>query len=78
MTMGMGTILRAKQIVVIATGRAKAQAVYKTIEAPVSEEWPSALLRNHADAYLIADNDAASEISSRVLKENSKCCFEPR
>lgn len=59
-SMGIGTILEAKKIILIASGKSKADAIYKTLNSPISEEVPSSFLREHKDVTLIIDEDAAS------------------
>lgn len=59
-SMGIGTILEAKKIILIASGKSKADAIYKTLNAPISEDVPSSFLREHNDVTLIIDEDAAS------------------
>lgn len=59
-SMGIGTILEAKKIILIASGKSKANAIYKTLNSPISEEVPSSFLREHKDVTLIIDEDAAS------------------
>lgn len=61
-TMGIGSILKAKKIVVMASGAAKADAVYGMLEGPVSTDCPASALRNHPDVVLIVDEEAASKL----------------
>ncbi|MGE5574464.1 MAG: glucosamine-6-phosphate deaminase [Bacteroidota bacterium] len=70
-TMGIGTILEARQIVLVASGRNKAHAVAGMIAGPVTEEAPASALRQHPDVTAILDREAASAalsglVSSRV------------
>ena len=62
LTMGMGTILKAKQIILLASGMKKAPAIAKTINGKVSTEIPASLLQLHRDVIIIVDKDAAREI----------------
>ena len=59
LTMGIGTILEAKQIVLIATGPDKAEAIKNTIEGPVSAYCPASILQMHANVTIVVDDDAA-------------------
>lgn len=61
-TMGMGTILKAKQIILLASGIKKASAIVKTIKGQVSTEIPASLLQLHRDVSIIVDEDAAREL----------------
>lgn len=59
LTMGINSIMKAKKIVLIATGESKADAIYKTINGEVTPEVPASVLKNHPDAILLIDKDAA-------------------
>jgi len=62
LTMGIGTILEARQIVLLATGSAKAPAVKQTIEGPVTAKCPSSALQLHPAVTVLLDTGAASEL----------------
>ena len=62
-TQGIGTIMKAKTILLIATGANKADAVKGMIEGPVDVKCPASVLQNHADAVIIVDEAAASKLS---------------
>lgn len=59
LTMGIDSIMQAKRIVLIATGEAKAQAVYNMIKGEVSPKCPASVLQKHEDAHIFLDRDAA-------------------
>ena len=59
-TMGVGTILRSREIWLLAAGTAKAAIVRDALEGPITPEVPASLLRTHPGALLIADDDAAA------------------
>jgi glucosamine-6-phosphate deaminase len=60
LTQGLGTILRARHLVLIATGAGKADAVARAIEGPVSASCPASVLQLHARASVLLDGDAAA------------------
>ena len=62
MTMGLESIMRAKKIVLIATGKNKAQAIYNLLKGPITEEVPCSILQNHNDVTIYCDEDAYSLI----------------
>lgn len=62
LTMGMGTIMKAKQIILLASGMKKAPAIAKTINGKVSTEVPASLLQLHRDVTIIVDKDAARDV----------------
>ena len=54
--------MRAKKIVLIATGNNKAQAVYDMISGPVTVDCPASILQRHPDVTVILDQEAASKL----------------
>ncbi len=62
-TMGIGTILRASKIILLAWGAAKAHAVKASVEGPMTEAVPASLLQNHSDCYFVTDTFAAAELT---------------
>ena len=61
-TMGLKSIMNAKRIVLIATGKNKAQAIFNLLKGPISEEAPCSILRKHHDCTIYVDEDAYSLI----------------
>lgn len=59
MTMGIGTIMRASKIFLLAWGEDKAQIVQKIVEGEVTQQIPASYLQNHTDIELIIDVNAA-------------------
>lgn len=59
LSMGIGTIMEAKEIVLIADKASKAEAVSKSVEGPVTERVPASLLREHQNVTFVVDKDAA-------------------
>ena len=57
--MGVATILHAKRIVLIATGKSKARCV-DLIEGPITPRLPASLLQVHRDVELMLDEAAAA------------------
>jgi glucosamine-6-phosphate deaminase len=60
LTQGIGTILRARHLVLIATGAAKADAVAAAVEGPLSASCPASVLQLHPHATVLVDAAAAS------------------
>ncbi|TDF97287.1 glucosamine-6-phosphate deaminase [Paenibacillus piri] len=59
-TMGIGTILEARSILLLASGAAKAEALYQLLKGDVSPDVPVTALRLHPSVHVIADEQAAS------------------
>ena len=62
-TQGIGTIMKAKAILLIATGANKAQAVKDMLEGPIDESCPASILQKHDDVTVIIDEAAACKLS---------------
>ncbi|AXY26620.1 glucosamine-6-phosphate deaminase [Suicoccus acidiformans] len=62
-TMGIASILNSKQIVLMAFGEAKAQAVKGMIEGSVTEALPASVLQTHENVTVLLDQDSASLLS---------------
>lgn len=62
-TMGISAILKAKRILLLAWGPAKAPVVRKSVEGNVTEQVPASLLQQHNDCTFIVDEAAASELT---------------
>jgi glucosamine-6-phosphate deaminase len=63
-TMGVGTILDARKIVLLAFGEHKAPIVHRAVEGPVTESVAASFLRQHPDAVFLLDQAAARELSA--------------
>ena len=59
-SMGIGSIMQARSIVLIATGSDKAQAVKDMITGPVTPRCPASVLQLHPSVNIMLDNEAAS------------------
>jgi glucosamine-6-phosphate deaminase len=64
-TMGVGTILDARKLILVATGKTKAKAIAQAVEGPVTSMITASALQLHRDADVIVDEAAASELTMR-------------
>lgn len=62
LTQGVGTILAARHLVLVALGRGKAEAVHQMVEGPVSALWPASALQLHPHVTVLLDGAAASRL----------------
>ena len=56
-TMGLKSIMSAKKILLIATGKSKKEAVEQLLNGEISETWPCTILRNHPDVVVYVDKE---------------------
>ncbi|MGE0144990.1 MAG: glucosamine-6-phosphate deaminase [Planctomycetota bacterium] len=64
-TMGIGTILGARRILLQSFGAKKADAVHAAVEGPLSSFWPASALQLHADVSFYVDAESASRLTMR-------------
>jgi glucosamine-6-phosphate deaminase len=64
-TQGIGTILEARHLVLLATGEGKADAVAATVEGPVAAVCPASALQLHPHVTVVLDPAAASRLELR-------------
>jgi len=62
-TMGVGTILEAKRIILLASGAPKAQIIATAIEGPITAQVTASALQLHRDVIVILDQEAAALLS---------------
>lgn len=63
LTMGLGTIMRARSIVLVAQGAHKAEAIAAAVEGPVTAMVPASILQLHPDVTIIVDEAAATRLA---------------
>ncbi|WP_027062918.1 glucosamine-6-phosphate deaminase [Mesoplasma seiffertii] len=63
-SMGLASIMNSKEIILIATGANKAEAIYHLVHGKVSEQWPCSILQNHENVTIIVDQEAAKLLES--------------
>lgn len=68
-TMGIGTIMRSDEIVLLAFGAGKADVVAKMIEGPISAACPASILQMHRKVTVVLDEAAASALALRAYYE---------
>ena len=64
-TMGVGTIMEAKKIILMASGKVKAKPIKNAIEGPISSMCSASAIQMHQKSMVIIDEAAASELSEK-------------
>ena len=54
--------MKSKQIILIATGKSKADAIYGLVNGDISPSCPASILQVHPDVHIFMDKDAASKL----------------
>lgn len=68
LTVGVGTVMDAREVVIIITGMAKSIALYKVVEEGVNHMWTVSMLQLHKKATIVCDEDATMELRVKTVK----------
>jgi len=68
LTVGVGTVMDAREVLIIITGIHKAFALYKCIEEGVNHMWTVSAIQLHRRAIIVCDEDATSELRIKTVK----------
>ena len=60
--MGVGTIMQAHELLLMASGVEKADAIKATVEGPIMAKYPATIVQLHEFATVLVDRDAASKL----------------
>ena len=66
--MGVGTLLDAREIVILANGLGKSRAVAAAVEGSVSHLWPVSAIQLHPKAIMVCDASATMELRVKTLR----------
>lgn len=66
-TMGVGTIMEAKRLLLLANGKMKSDAIKATVEGPVMAKYPATIVQLHRYATIIIDKEAASKLEGEYI-----------
>jgi len=68
LTVGVGTVMDAREVLVLITGANKAIALYKAIEEGVCHMWTVSAFQQHGNTLMVCDEDATLELRVRTVK----------
>ncbi len=68
LTIGIGTILDAKEVIIMATGKNKSEAVHQAIEGNINHVWTVTALQMHQHGIIVCDKDAASKLAPTTVE----------
>ena len=68
MSVGVATVLSAKEVVILALGPKKARAIGEAVEGPITHKNTVSALQNHPDGIIVVDEDAAGEFKLNSYK----------
>ena len=68
LTVGIGTVMAAKEVLIVCNGHNKARALQHAVEAGVSQEWTISALQMHPHAIIVCDEAATDELKHGTYK----------
>ncbi|OQR94782.1 oscillin [Achlya hypogyna] len=68
LTVGVATVMAAREVLIIITGHSKAYALYKCIEEGVNHMWTVSAIQMHNKAVIVCDEDATLELKVKTVK----------
>jgi len=68
LTVGVGTVMDAREVVIIVTGRGKARALKAVVEEGINHLWTLSCLQMHQKAIIVCDEDAAEELKTGTVR----------
>ncbi|MCX7024461.1 MAG: glucosamine-6-phosphate deaminase [Spirochaetes bacterium] len=79
LTVGVGTIMDSREVLILASGMGKARALRHAIEEGVNHLWPVSCLQLHPNGIIVCDEDATMELkvgTARYFKEMESTTFD--
>lgn len=73
-TQGIGTVLQARRLLLVVTGRDKAPVVAAALTGPVDEFCPGSALQTHPDVTVLLDEAAATYLDASLLDDPDRTC----
>lgn len=68
LTVGVGTITDAEEVMIIANGEHKAKAIRQAVEGSISQMWPISILQMHQHALIVCDDAATKDMQEETVK----------
>jgi len=65
-TMGLKSIMKAKEIILLASGDEKSEAIYRTLFGEIDSDTPASILRLHPNVSMIVDEGAAAKVKGQI------------
>lgn len=68
LTVGIGTITDAEEVLIIASGDKKARAIHHAVEGSINHMWPISILQMHEHAVIVCDEQATNELKADTVR----------
>ena len=68
LTVGVGTVMAAREVMILCNGHSKARALQAAIEGPVTQAWTISALQTHQHGIIVCDESATDELKVSTYK----------
>jgi len=68
LTVGVGTVMDAREVLIIVSGKGKARALQAVVEEGINHNWTLSCLQMHPRAVIVCDEDAADEMKMKTVR----------
>lgn len=68
LTVGIGTIMDADEVMIIASGDKKARAIHHAVEGSINHMWPISILQMHQHGIIVCDEQATNELKADTVR----------
>ncbi|KAL6062539.1 Glucosamine-6-phosphate isomerase (Glucosamine-6-phosphate deaminase) (GNPDA) (GlcN6P deaminase) [Balamuthia mandrillaris] len=68
LTVGVGTVMDAREVLIIVTGMAKSLALCQVVEGGVNHMWTASAIQLHPNGLIVCDEDATAELKVKTVK----------
>ncbi len=68
LTVGIGTIMDAEEVMIMVTGANKARALHHAIEGSINHMWPVSILQMHRHGFIVCDDESTKELKADTVK----------
>lgn len=75
-TMGVGTIMDAKELLLVASGESKSDAIKASVEGPLTAMCPASIIQMHKDAIVFVDKSAGSKLEGTYVDTWESIIFD--
>lgn len=75
-TMGVGTIMEAKEILLVANGKGKADAIKNACEGPICAMAPASIIQMHTKAFVVIDKEAGASLKGQYVDSWENVVFD--
>ena len=80
LTVGVGTVMDAEEVLIIVSGHSKARALQQAVEGSINHMWTISVLQSHPNGIIVCDEDATIELkvgTAKYFRDIESSCLDP-